>query len=70
MTREHELIQQGWEKRTVYDEPRLSEIVEAYREMGYEVHLEPFQPDDAMFCQECMKVDVEQYKIVYTRKKS
>ncbi len=68
MTREEELTQQGWEKQTTYDKPRLSEIVELYEEMGLEVLLEPFNPDDEPGCVECMKMSPEQFKTIYTRK--
>jgi hypothetical protein len=34
---EGELLAQGWVKQTTIGEPRLSEIVENYRSMGYEV---------------------------------
>ena len=44
MTREAELAREGWQKQTTYDEPRLSELVEMYEEIGYQVHLEPFDP--------------------------
>lgn len=36
------LMQQGWIRRTTIGEPRLSEVVENYRAMGYEVHVERF----------------------------
>lgn len=36
-----ELEQQGWTKRFVMDEPRLSEVVELYKFLGYEVKLDP-----------------------------
>ena len=36
------LAQEGWILRTTIGEPRLSEVVENYRAMGYEVHVEPF----------------------------
>jgi hypothetical protein len=35
--KEGELLAQGWIKQTTIGEPRLSEIVENYRNMGYEV---------------------------------
>jgi len=70
MTREEELIGQGWEKTTTYDEPRLSEMVELYEELGYEVHLEPFNPIDELECAECMKLAPQNYKTIYTRKTS
>ena len=36
------LAQAGWILRTTIGEPRLSEVVENYRAMGYEVHVEHF----------------------------
>ena len=69
MTRKEELTRKGWEKQDIYDEPRLSEIVELYEEMGLEVLLEPFNPDDEPGCVECMKVTPDKYKTVYTKKK-
>ena len=64
-----ELEKQGWVRQTTYDEPRLSEIVEAYEEMGLEVLIEPFDPDDEPGCSVCMKNQPGRYKTVYTRKK-
>ena len=70
MTRAEELARDGWVKRTTYDDPRLSEIVEEYRTLGFEVRLEPFHPEDESSCVQCMLQDSERYKTVYTRKKS
>lgn len=36
---EGDLLAQGWIKQTTIGEPRLSEIVENYRSMGYDVHV-------------------------------
>ena len=41
-----ELEKEGWIKRTTIDEPRLSEIIEEYESLGYEVHLEPVKLED------------------------
>ena len=70
MTREEELTNQGWERATTYDEPRLSEMVELYLEIGYEVHLEPLNPGEEPMCSECMKSDPSRYKTVYLKKGS
>ena len=35
-------IKEGWEKQATYYDPRLSEMVEMYEEIGLEVHIEPF----------------------------
>jgi hypothetical protein len=64
-----ELEKDGWEKRTLYDEPRLSEMVEMYEEIGFEVMLMPFDPDDEPGCIECMKTQPELFKTIYTRKR-
>jgi hypothetical protein len=69
MTRKEQLKLQGWERQTTYDEPRLSEMAEMYAEIGLEVHLEPFHPDEEPGCTDCMAMIPEQYKTIYTRKK-
>jgi hypothetical protein len=69
-THEDELKRQGWERRATYDDPRLTEMVESYRELGFEVHLEPFHPDEESQCTECMRQDCDRYKTIYTRKNS
>ncbi len=67
--REEELIREGWEKQSTNDEPRLSELAELYRELDFEVHLEPFHPEETQECTECMKVSPDKYKTIYIRKK-
>jgi uncharacterized metal-binding protein YceD (DUF177 family) len=69
-TRQEALALQGWERQATYDEPRLSEMAEVYEEIGLEVHLEPFHPDEEPGCTGCMAMMPEQYKTIYTRKKS
>lgn len=70
MKRSQQLTLAGWEKRATYDEPRLSEMVEMYKEIGFEVLLEPFSSDEEPGCAECMKDSPQQYKTIYTRKTS
>ena len=41
MTKEEELVNEGWERQSVLSEPRLSEAVEMYKELGFEVRVEP-----------------------------
>lgn len=36
------LMREGWILRTTIGEPRLSELVENYKSMGYDVHVEYF----------------------------
>jgi len=70
MSREEELKKLGWERATTYDEPRLSEMVELYREIGYDVHLEQVYPDEEPWCNECMKTNPSHFKTIYLRPRS
>ena len=70
MKRTEQLTLEGWKKQSTYDEPRLSELIEIYKEIGFEVHLEPFDPEEEPGCAECMKISPERYKTIYTCKKT
>ncbi len=67
--REEELKIQGWEKRFTIDEPRLSEMVEQYKELGFEVLLEPADLSSEE-CTSCIAVVPKGYNTIYTRQKS
>jgi hypothetical protein len=75
MRREEELVAAGWERRFIACEPRLSEMVEMYKEIGFEVHLEPLPSKEEMDqsscedsgCTACFDVDSERYRIIFTR---
>lgn len=69
MNRQAQLTLERWKKQSTSDEPRLSELVEMYKEIGFEVHLEPFHPDEEPGCSECMKISPDRYKTIYTREK-
>ncbi|MEJ2729689.1 MAG: hypothetical protein P8185_14475 [Deltaproteobacteria bacterium] len=69
MTRQDKLARRGWTRRVTYDEPRLSEMAEMYRDIGLEVHLEPFHADEEQRCSDCMALQPELYNTIYTRKK-
>ncbi|MCS7114936.1 MAG: hypothetical protein RMJ15_06685 [Nitrososphaerota archaeon] len=68
-SKEAELKRQGWTRRFVADEPRLSEAVELYKSLGYEVRLEPAAFDEAPeMCRKCLMCrDSDKYKVIYTR---
>ena len=68
MNREEELIKQGWEKRFTIDEPRLSEMVEQYKELGFEVLLEPVETSSEE-CTTCITAFHDRYKTIYTRQR-
>ena len=69
MTPEEKLIKEGWEKQATYDDPRLSEMVEMYQEIGLEVHLEPFNAADETGCSSCMQIMPDFFKTIYTQRR-
>ena len=69
ITRQEALSNSGWQRQATYDEPRLSEMADMYREIGFEVRLEPFNPDEEPGCSSCMAANPERYKTIYTRQK-
>lgn len=73
--REAILKGQGWEKRFIASEPRLSEAIELYQSIGFDVLLEPL-PDEkelansdcsATGCTACFEADRDRYRIIFTR---
>ncbi|MBA4419369.1 MAG: hypothetical protein C0392_15915 [Syntrophus sp. (in: bacteria)] len=77
MKREEELISQGWEKRFVANEPRLSEMLELYESIGLEVLKEPLPLKEELEsgsceesgCTACFDADRDKYRIIFTRAK-
>jgi hypothetical protein len=70
-SREAELASQGWVRQFTANEPRLSEAVAEYQALGFEVHLEPFDPaargqNGCTACFDQPEV-ASQFKIIYTR---
>ena len=64
---EAELLAQGWSRCFVVDEPRLSEAVAAYRELGFEVRLLPVPLGDGA-CTECMRQSPERFRLIWVRR--
>lgn len=64
---------EDWKRRMVASEPRLSEIVEMYESLGYEVKLVPLDPSDPGWheaeCTACLEDpgEAERTRVVYTR---
>ena len=67
------LEREGWKRRMVASEPRLSEMVEAYQQLGFEVRLETVGPDDPYWdedgCTVCLEDETmaKDTRVVYTR---
>jgi len=75
--KEKVLIEKGWERRFIACEPKLSEVIEMYREIGFEIHLEPLPSKDGGSeiceqdeCTACFDLDRERYRIIFTRPKN
>jgi hypothetical protein len=76
--REEELIADGWERRFIACEPRLSEMVAMYKEIGFEVHLEPLPSKEEMDrsgceesgCTACFDANPDRYRIIFTKQKT
>jgi len=68
LTDKQNIFNEGWGKRSTTDEPRLSELIKMYEEIGFEVLLMPFAPDEEPGCSECMKTSPQRYRTIYTRK--
>jgi hypothetical protein len=72
-----ELEEKGWIKQFIANEPRLSEAVELYKGVGFEVHLEPLPkgqecetcagPEERQECRVCFDGFEDLYKIIFTR---
>lgn len=58
----------GWTRMTTIDEPRLGELVELYRELGYEVMLRPVaRAELGGACVDCYLADPERFRTIYVR---
>jgi hypothetical protein len=69
--REEELKRQGWIRQFVTDEPRLSEAVELYKSMGYEVRLEQASFEEVnQICKNCIPAECSKYKTIYIKRKT
>jgi len=69
--KEADLLAAGWIKQTTIGEPRLSEISEHYRQLGYEVQVIEHPAESGAGCNTCFTAGAEMgqvYGDVYLRK--
>ncbi|HSR46499.1 MAG TPA: hypothetical protein VLL77_00805 [Anaerolineales bacterium] len=65
-----DLVAAGWERRFVTGGPRADEVAGLYRELGYEVRLEPVREAEIPEgCTDCQIALLFQFKTVYTRRR-
>lgn len=65
-TTEAQAREAGYKRCFVAEEPRLSDMVEAYRELGLEVITVPVDLEDCD-CSECLRLAPERFRVIYTR---
>ena len=71
------LESQGWHRRFVAEEPRLTEAVEMYKELGFQVRVEPLPTqekgqcdpakEDETACRVCFSGATNRYGIIFTK---
>ena len=60
---------EGWERRFIADPERAREVVELYRQAGFEVRVEPAVPEDLREeCESCWLVTGGYFRAIYTRR--
>jgi hypothetical protein len=64
---EDRLESEGWERRSILDDPRLSEVTASYEEMGLEVTLKDIDGVQVDECTSCLDGPTGRFMIVYTR---
>jgi len=62
-----EMEREGWIKRSILDEPRLTEVAEMYRSIGFEVAVLPLELNSMEGCTSCLDGSIGRYCVVYTR---
>ncbi len=69
LERHKDLVAEGWTRRFTVEEPRLSEMAQAYESMGLEVRIESGVPEEGRECQVCLSLQGPHgpYKTIYTR---
>lgn len=65
-----ELEKQGWQLQFTTDEPRLSEAVELYESLGYEVRVEPACTELPLpECANCYERFCDKYRTIFIRRR-
>ncbi len=62
---------QEWKRQGIFDAKRLGEMIILYKELGFDVNTEPVESIESggeTECSECIKEDINKYKVLYTKK--
>ncbi|MBI1967061.1 MAG: hypothetical protein HYS40_03640 [Gemmatimonadetes bacterium] len=61
---------EGWERRFVADPARAQEAVELYTWAGFDVRVEPLDPEDLRDeCESCGLAQAGLFRVIYTRRR-
>ena len=63
------LLAQGWQRRFVTDMNRAAEVADLYRQLGFEIRLEPIpQEQFGEHCDACQLAMLLRFRTIYTKK--
>ncbi len=62
-------LAQGWTYRFVTDGARAEEHADSYRDLGFEVALDPVGEAASPACRECRLVAMLHFRAIYTRRR-
>jgi hypothetical protein len=64
-----QLESENWQRRGIFTEPRLSELIAFYNELGYEVLVKDCDVSELAEgpCRECFLLFPQRFKVLYTR---
>lgn len=57
-----------WEKKGIFDDPRVSELSKMYEDMGFSVKLIRLDPTLESACTQCMKEHPDRFRVLYTKR--
>lgn len=61
-------IAEGWTPRFAAGPDRIDEMIQLYRELGFEVVADPVRPEDAEDdCRDCRLLALARFRFIYTR---
>ena len=63
-----EAKRKGWQLRGVYDDPKLTQIVNMHEELGFAVKCMPASSDVVTGCDVCFNQSPDNYEVIYTKK--
>ncbi len=60
--------EKSWKRQFSVEEDRVSEFVELYESIGYEVRVELTVPNEKKECQACYAAESDKYRTIFIRR--